>query len=54
MSKIFEELVKSKEFQEQLKEVPETERQTILNSLRELVEKFEKLVLDPLEKLKTK
>jgi hypothetical protein len=54
MSKIFEELVNSKEFQDELKQIPESERQTILNSLKELVEKFEKLVLNPLEKFKVK
>lgn len=54
MSKIFENLVKSKEFQEQLKQVPEEERQKVLDSLKELVEKFENMVLTPLEKLKDK
>lgn len=54
MSKVFEDLVKTKEFQEQLKQVPENERETILKSLRDLCENFEKMVLSPLEKLKDK
>ena len=54
MSKIFEDLVKTKEFQEQLKQIPEEEREKVLKSLKELVEKFENMVLAPLEKLKDK
>ena len=54
MSKIFEDLVKTKEFQEQLKQIPEEERQTILNSLKDLVERFENMVLKPIENLKDK
>lgn len=54
MSKIFEELVNTKEFQEQLAQIPENEREKILSSLKELVEKFENMILLPLEKLKDK
>ncbi len=54
MSKIFEDLVNTKEFQDQLKQVPEGERPKLLASLKELVEKFENMVLTPLEKLKDK
>lgn len=54
MSKIFEDLIKTKEFKDQLKQVPEEERKKVLESLKELVEKFENLVLAPLEKLKDK
>lgn len=54
MAKIFEDLIKTKEFQEQLKQVPEAEREKVLASLKELVEKFENMVLAPLEKLKDK
>jgi len=54
MSKMFDELVSSKEFQDQLKLIPENERQTIINSLKELVEKFENMVLKPFENIKLK
>lgn len=54
MTKLFEDLVNSKEFQEQLNQIPVEERQTVLNSLKELVEKFENNILRPIEKLKQK
>lgn len=52
MSKIFEELIKTKEFQEQLKQMPEEEKQKIINSIKQVVENFENMVLTPIEKLK--
>lgn len=52
MSEIFNNLLNDEDFQEQLKQMPEEEREKILKSLRELVENFENLILGPLEKLK--
>jgi hypothetical protein len=54
MSTIFEELKETAEFQEQLKQIPEEERLPIIMSIKDLIEKFENMVLKPLENLKTK
>jgi len=50
----FDELLKNKQYQEILNTLPEDERESIIKTLREVVESFEKNVLESIEILKQK
>lgn len=54
MNKIYEDLINTKEFQEQLKQLPEKEKETLLKSIKEIINNFDNLILKPFEKLKNK
>jgi len=49
---LFEKLLKMKEYQEQLDKLPEDERKEILAALKQLTERWENLILKPLQNLK--
>lgn len=54
MNKMFQELINTKEFKEQLAKIPKEEKEELLKSLKEIVEKFEDGIIKPLENLKRK
>ncbi len=49
---LFDEVLKNPEYQRYLKKLPEDERKSIQDSLRQLTELFEGRLLKPLENLK--
>ena len=51
---LFKEITGSKNYQDLLNQLPEDERQIVLQSLRELVENFEKGVIEPIKKHNSK
>lgn len=48
---LFDEIISSKQYQDLLNELPDDERKVVLESLRELVDGFEKGIIEPIEKL---
>ena len=51
---LFDEISQTEQYQKLLKELPEDERRIVLESLRQLVENFEKGVIDPIKNLESK
>jgi len=51
MEKIFEQCINDPYYKELLEKLPEDERVVILKALQEITERFEKNLLEPIQKL---
>lgn len=54
MSDIYEKLINDKTYQELIKQLPDDERAMVVKALKEIVETFQKGLLDPIKNFKGK